>query len=182
MKKRLLVMLLLLCLLLTALTATVGAEDSYTGERGHLTLDVNGQKRTFIINARYDCENDHGATDLFNNRDADKLLSVQAKKPNGMVVPIAEWKPGDTILASIYISSFNCARPEGSDCGTMNKTIETTLEFKADDFCHLTRTSTTALTATMEHHGIYEACSILYLTAFRTQYFHLLLCIPAEIL
>ena len=151
MKKRLLVMLLLLCLLLTALTATVGAEDSYTGERGHLTLDVNGQKRTFIINARYDCENDHGATDLFNNRDADKLLSVQAKKPNGMVVPIAEWKPGDTILASIYISSFNCARPEGSDCGTMNKTIETTLEFKADDFCHLTRTSTTALTATMEH-------------------------------
>ena len=79
------------------------------------------------------------------------MTNVQAKKPNGMVVPIAEWKPGDTILASIYISSFNCARPEGSDCGTMNKTIETTLEFKADDFCHLTRTSTTALTATMEH-------------------------------
>lgn len=150
MKKRLLVMLLLLCLLLTALTATAGAEDNYTGEQGHLTLDVNGQKRTFIINARYDCENDHGATDLFNNRDADKLLSVQARK-NGKEVSIAEWEPGDTILVSIYISSFNCARPEGSDCGTMNKTIETTLEFKADDFCHLTRTSTTALTATMEH-------------------------------
>ena len=152
MKKRLLVMLLLLCLLLTALTATVAAaEDNYTGEQGMLTLNIKGQKRSFFITALYDCENDHGNTDLFNNRDADKLLSVQAKKPNGMVVPIAEWKPGDTILASIYISSFNCARPEGSDCGTMNKTIETTLEFKADDFCHLTRTSTTALTATMEH-------------------------------
>ena len=151
MKKRLLVMLLLLCLLLTALTATVGAEDNYTGEQGHLTLDVNGRKLTFIINARYNCGNNHGNTDLFYYRDSDKLTNVQAKKPNGMVVPIAEWKPGDTILASIYISSFNCARPEGSDCGTMNKTIETTLEFKADDFCHLTRTSTTALTATMEH-------------------------------
>lgn len=151
MKKRLLVMLLLLCLLLTALTATVGAEDNYTGEQGHLTLDVNDRKLTFIINARYNCGNNHGNTDLFYYRDSDKLTNVQAKKPNGMVVPIAEWKPGDTILASIYISSFNCARPEGSDCGTMNKTIETTLEFKADDFCHLTRTSTTALTATMEH-------------------------------
>ena len=150
MKKRLLVMLLLLCLLLTALTATVGAEDSYTGERGHLTLDVNGQKRTFIINARYDCENDHGATDLFNNRDADKLLSVQAKKPNGMVVPIAEWKPGDTILASIYISSFNCARPEGSDCGKMNEPIEATLEFNADDFCHR-RYSSNPLKFEMKH-------------------------------
>ncbi len=151
MKKRLLVMLLLLCLLLTALTATVAAEDNYTGEQGHLTLDVNGRKLTFIINARYNCGNNHGNTDLFYYRDSDKLTNVQAKKPNGMVVPIAEWKPGDTILASIYISSFNCARPEGSNCGTMNKTIETTLEFKADDFCHLTRTSTTALTATMEH-------------------------------
>lgn len=144
-------MLLLLCLLLTALTATVGAEDSYTGERGHLTLDVNGQKRTFIINARYDCENDHGATDLFNNRDADKLLSVQARK-NGKEVSIAEWEPGDTILVSIYISSFNCKEPNNSsDCGKMNEPIEATLEFRADDFCHLTRTSSTALTATMEH-------------------------------
>lgn len=151
MKKRLLVMLLLLCLLLTALTATAGAEDNYTGEQGHLTLDVNGQKRTFIINARYDCENDHGATDLFNNRDADKLLSVQARK-NGKEVSIAEWEPGDTILVSIYISSFNCKEPNNSsDCGKMDKTIEATLEFRADDFCHLTRTSSTALTATMEH-------------------------------
>ena len=151
MKKRLLVMLLLLCLLLTALTATVGAEDNYTGGQGMLTLDVKGQKRSFFITALYDCENDHGNTPLFYNRDADKLTNVQAQKSDGTVVPIAEWEPGDTILASIYISSFNCARPEGSDCGTMNKTIETTLEFTANDFCHLTRTSTTALTATMEH-------------------------------
>lgn len=153
MKKRLLVMLLLLCLLLTALTATVGAEDRYTGERGHLTLDVKGQERTFIINALYDCENDHGYTELFYRRDADKLTNVQARKPGGStVVPIAEWEPGDTILASIYISSFNCKEPNNSsDCGKMNEPIEATLEFNADDFCHLTRTSSTALTATMEH-------------------------------
>ena len=150
MKKRLLVMLLLLCLLLTALTATVAAEDNYTGEQGMLTLNIKGQKRSFFITALYDCENDHGNTDLFNNRDADKLLSVQARK-NGKEVSIAEWEPGDTILVSIYISSFNCADPKGCDCGKMDKTIETTLEFRADDFCHLTRTSTTALTATMEH-------------------------------
>ena len=151
MKKRLLVMLLLLCLLLTALTATVAAaEDNYTGEQGMLTLNIKGQKRSFFITARYDCENDHGNTDLFNNRDADKLLSVQARK-NGKEVSIAEWEPGDTILVSIYISSFNCADPKGCDCGKMDKTIEATLEFNADDFCHLTRTSTTALTATMEH-------------------------------
>lgn len=153
MKKRLLVMLLLLCLLLTALTATVSAADRYTGERGHLTLDVKGQERTFIINALYDCENDHGYTELFYRRDADKLTNVQARKPGGStVVPIAEWEPGDTILASIYISSFNCKEPNNSsDCGKMNEPIEATLEFNADDFCHLTRTSSTALTATMEH-------------------------------
>ena len=144
-------MLLLLCLLLTALTATVAAaEDNYTGGQGMLTLDVKGQKRSFFITALYDCENDHGNTDLFNNRDADKLLSVQARK-NGKEVSIEEWEPGDTILVSIYISSFNCAHSGGNDCGKMDKTIETTLEFRADDFCHLTRTSTTALTATMEH-------------------------------
>lgn len=151
MKKRLLVMLLLLCLLLTALTATVSAaEDNYTGEQGMLTLNIKGQKRSFFITALYDCENDHGNTDLFNNRDADKLLSVQARK-NGKEVSIEEWEPGDTILVSIYISSFNCAHSGGNDCGKMDKTIETTLEFRADDFCHLTRTSSTALTATMEH-------------------------------
>lgn len=152
MKKRLLVMLLLLCLLLTALTATVSAADRYTGERGHLTLDVKGQERTFIINALYDCENDHGYTELFYRRDADKLTNVQARKPGGStVVPIAEWEPGDTILASIYISSFNCKEPNNSsDCGKMNEPIEATLEFNADDFCHR-RYSSNPLKFEMKH-------------------------------
>ena len=152
MKKRLFRTLLMLCLLLIALTATVGAEDSYTGERGHLTLDVNGRKLTFIVDARYDCENDHGNTYLFSNRKNDKLINVQARKPDKTtVVPIAEWRPGDTILASIEISNFNCAKPDGNACGTMNKTIKTTLEFSADDFCHRMRNSSDALTVKMEH-------------------------------
>lgn len=142
----------MLGLLLIALTAAVGAEDNYAGERGHLTLDVNGRKLTFIIDARYDCENDHGPTFLFSNRKNDKLINVQALKPDKTtVVPIAEWRPGDTILASIEISNFNCAKPDGKACGTMNKTIKTTLEFSANDFCHRTRNSSDALTFNMEH-------------------------------
>ena len=120
MKKRLLVMLLLLCLLLTALTATVAAaEDNYTGEQGMLTLNIKGQKRSFFITARYDCENDHGNTDLFNNRDADKLLSVQARK-NGKEVSIAKWERGVSIVKDttpnmmnprLYTTSYN--KPQG---------------------------------------------------------------------
>ena len=150
MKKRLLRNLLILGLLLIALTATVAA--AYTGEEGHLSLNVNGQDLLFIVDARYDCENDHGNTYLFSNRKNDKLINVQARKPDKTtVVPIAEWRPGDTILASIEISNFNCAKPDGNACGTMNKTIKTTLEFSADDFCHRMRNSSDALTVKMEH-------------------------------
>ena len=152
MKKRLFRNLLMLGLLLIALTAAVGAEDNYAGEQGHLTLDVNGRKLTFIIDARYDCENNHGPTFLFSNRKNDKLINVQAWKPDKTtVVPIAEWRPGDTILASIEISNFNCANPDDKACGTMNKTIKTTLEFSANDFCHRVRNSSDALTFNMEH-------------------------------
>ena len=150
MKKRLLRNLLILGLLLIALTATVAA--AYTGEEGHLSLNVNGRDLLFIVDARYDCENDHGNTYLFSNRKNDKLINVQAWKPDKTtVVPIAEWRPGDTILASIEISNFNCAKPDGNACGTMNKTIKTTLEFSADDFCHRMRNSSDALTVKMEH-------------------------------
>lgn len=150
MKKRLFRNLLILGLLLIALTATVAA--AYTGEEGHLSLNVNGRDLLFIVDARYDCENDHGNTYLFSNRKNDKLINVQARKPDKTtVVPIAEWRPGDTILASIEISNFNCAKPDGNACGTMNKTIKTTLEFSADDFCHRMRNSSDALTVKMEH-------------------------------
>ncbi|MBS6313183.1 MAG: hypothetical protein KH756_06155, partial [Firmicutes bacterium] len=115
-------------------------------------MNVNGRDLLFIVDARYDCENDHGNTYLFSNRKNDKLINVQARKPDKTtVVPIAEWQPGDTILASIEISNFNCAKPDGKACGTMNKTIKTTLEFSADDFCHRMRNSSDALTFKMEH-------------------------------
>ena len=150
MKKRLLRNLLVLGLLLVALTVMLSA--AYTGEEGHLSLNVNGRDLLFIVDARYDCENDHGNTYLFSGRKNDKLINVQARKPDkATVVPIAEWQPGDTILASIEISNFNCAKPDGKACGTMNKTIKTTLEFSADDFCHRMRNSSDALTFKMEH-------------------------------
>lgn len=150
MKKRLFRNLLVLGLLLVALTVMLSA--AYTGEEGHLSLNVNGRDLLFIVDARYDCENDHGNTYLFSNRKNDKLINVQARKPDKTtVVPIAEWQPGDTILASIEISNFNCAKPDGNACGTMNKTIKTTLEFSADDFCHRMRNSSDALTFKMEH-------------------------------
>lgn len=150
MKKRLFRNLLILGLLLIALTVMVSA--AYTGEEGRLSLNVNGRDLQFIIDARYDCENDHGPTFLFFNRKNDKLINVQARKPDKTtVVPIAEWRPGDTILASIEISNFNCAKPDDKACGTMNKTIKTTLEFSANDFCHRMRNSSDALTFNMEH-------------------------------
>lgn len=150
MKKRLFRNLLMLGLLLVALTVMVSA--AYTGEEGCLSLNVNGRDLQFNIDARYDCENDHGNTYLFSGRKNDKLINVQARKPDkATVVPIAEWQPGDTILASIEISNFNCAKPDGKACGTMNKTIKTTLEFSADDFCHRRRGSSDALTFKMEH-------------------------------
>lgn len=150
MKKRLFRNLLMLGLLLIALTVMVSA--AYTGEEGRLSLNVNGRDLRFIIDARYDCENDHGPTFLFSNRKNDKLINVQARKPDKTtVVPIAEWRPGDTILASIEISNFNCANPDDKACGTMNKTIKTTLEFSANDFCHRMRNSSDALTFNMEH-------------------------------
>lgn len=150
MKKRLFRNLLVLGLLLVALTVMLSA--AYTGEEGHLSLNVNGRDLLFIVDARYDCENDHGNTYLFSGRKNDKLINVQARKPDkATVVPIAEWQPGDTILASIEISNFNCAKPDGKACGTMNKTIKTTLEFSADDFCHRMRNSSDALTFKMEH-------------------------------
>ena len=150
MKKRLFRNLLVLGLLLVAQTVMLSA--AYTGEEGHLSLNVNGRDLLFIVDARYDCENDHGNTYLFSNRKNDKLINVQARKPDKTtVVPIAEWQPGDTILASIEISNFNCAKPDGKACGTMNKTIKTTLEFSADDFCHRMRNSSDALTFKMEH-------------------------------
>ena len=150
MKKRLFRNLLMLGLLLVALTVMLSA--AYTGEEGCLSLNVNGRDLQFNIDARYDCENDHGNTYLFSGRKNDKLINVQARKPDkATVVPIAEWQPGDTILASIEISNFNCAKPDGKACGTMNKTIKTTLEFSADDFCYRRRGSSDALTFKMEH-------------------------------
>lgn len=149
MKKRLLVMLLLLCLLLTALTATVAA--AYTGAGGLLDCTLDGRTFHFSINGRYHCESNHTTGVLY--AEDHKLLSVEAKKSDGTVVPIAEWRPGDKILAKVEIPNFNCSRciEDGGLCGSMNKTINATIEFTGDDFCHRWRNSNNPLTARMDH-------------------------------
>ena len=149
MKKRLLVMVLLLCLLLTALTATVGAE--YTGAGGLLDCTLDGRTFHFSINGRYRCESNHTTGVLY--AEDHKLLSVEAKKSDGTVVPIAEWRPGDKILAKVEIPNFNCSRciEDGGLCGSMNKTINATIEFTGDDFCHRWRNSNNPLTTRMDH-------------------------------
>ncbi len=120
MKKRLFRNLLVLGLLLVALTVMLSA--AYTGEEGQLVLNVNGRDLLFIIDARYDCENDHGPTFLFSNRKNDKLINVQARNPTRR-----RWfrlQNGDRetpFSQSIEISNFNCANPDGNACGTMNK-------------------------------------------------------------
>lgn len=149
MKKRLLVMVLLLCLLLTALTATVSA--AYTGEAGLLDCTLDGRTFHFSINGRYHCEHNHTTAVLYDLNH--KLLSVKAKKSGDTVVPIAEWRPGDKILAKVEIPNFNCSRciEDGGLCGSMNKTINATIEFTGDDFCHRWRNSNNPLTARMDH-------------------------------
>lgn len=52
MKKRLFTMLLLLCLLLTALTATVAAEST-NANGGHLEFTFNGRTVTFVLSFNY---------------------------------------------------------------------------------------------------------------------------------
>ena len=149
MKKRLFTMLLLLCLLLTALTATVSA--GRTGENGFLDYNFKGRDITFVLSYDYVCENGNKTDDNFFTN---KLNSVQAKKADGKLVSIEEWKPGDTICANVTISGIYCkwGKEDGSTCGNkIDKTITTTVEFTGTDFCHLRRSSTNALTATKDH-------------------------------
>ncbi|MEI3089088.1 MAG: hypothetical protein V8T01_03630 [Oscillospiraceae bacterium] len=103
MKKRLLVMLLLLCLLLTALTVTVGAD---TLERVASGL-YSRQQLVWQQNGRYRCESNHTTGVLY--AEDHKLLSVEAKKSDGTVVPIADGI-GRQMLAKVEIPNFNCSR------------------------------------------------------------------------
>lgn len=146
MKKRLLVMLLLLCLLLTALTATVAAESTNTNG-GHLEFTFNGRTVTFVLSFNYVCKNKHNTHDGYFTYN---LNSVQAKKADGTLVSMAEWKPEDTICADITVSGIHCYRCDEKVDGTITKTVEFTGADVAN-FCHLTRDSNNALTAEMQH-------------------------------
>lgn len=81
MKKRLFTMLLLLCLLLTALTATVAAEST-NANGGHLEFTFNGRTVTFVLSFNYVCENKHNTHDGYFTYN---LNSVQAKKADGTI-------------------------------------------------------------------------------------------------
>ena len=153
MKKRLLVMLLLLCLLLTALTATVSAAATNT-TGGSLDYAFKGQEGTFNLSFYYICETGHRTPDGFFTYNLD---SVQAKKADGTLVSMAEWRPGDTISANITISGIYCdlGKQNNYACGEIiDRTITKTVEFTGADvanFCHRTLNSTNALAATIEH-------------------------------
>lgn len=146
MKKRLLVMLLLLCLLLTALTATVAAEST-NANGGHLEFTFNGRTVTFVLSFNYVCKNKHNTHDGYFTYN---LNSVQAKKADGTLVSMAEWKPEDTICADITVSGIHCYVCDEKIDGTITKTVEFTGADVAN-FCHLTRNSNNALTAEMQH-------------------------------
>ena len=146
MKKRLFTMLLLLCLLLTALTATVAAEST-NANGGHLEFTFNGRTVTFVLSFNYVCENKHNTHDGYFTYN---LNSVQAKKADGTLVSMAEWKPEDTICADITVSGIHCYVCDEKIDGTITKTVEFTGADVAN-FCHLTRNSDNALTAEMQH-------------------------------
>lgn len=146
MKKRLFTMLLLLCLLLTALTATVAAEST-NANGGHLEFTFNGRTVTFILSFNYVCKNNHNTHDGYFTYN---LNSVQAKKADGTLVSMAEWKPEDTICADITVSGIHCYVCDEKIDGTITKTVEFTGADVAN-FCHLTRNSNNALTAEMQH-------------------------------
>lgn len=146
MKKRLFTMLLLLCLLLTALTATVAAEST-NANGGHLEFTFNGRTVTFALSFNYVCKNKHNTHDGYFTYN---LNSVQAKKADGTLVSMAEWKPEDTICADITISGIHCYVCDEKIDGTITKTVEFTGADVAN-FCHLTRDSNNALTAEMQH-------------------------------
>ena len=153
MKKRLFTMLLLLCLLLTALTATVSAAATNTNG-GSLDYAFKGQEGTFNLSFYYICETGHRTPDGFFTYNLD---SVQAKKADGTLVSMAEWRPGDTISANITISGIYCdlGKQNNYACGEIiDRTITKTVEFTGADvanFCHRTLNSTDALAATIEH-------------------------------
>ena len=146
MKKRLFTMLLLLCLLLTALTATVAAEST-NANGGHLEFTFNGRTVTFVLSFNYVCKNKHNTHDGYFTYN---LNSVQAKKADGTLVSMAEWKPEDTIRADITVSGIHCYVCDEKIDGTITKTVEFTGADVAN-FCHLTRNSDNALTAEMQH-------------------------------
>ena len=146
-------MLLLLCLLLTALTATVSAAATNTNG-GSLDYAFKGQEGTFNLSFYYICETGHRTPDGFFTYNLD---SVQAKKADGTLVSMAEWRPGDTISANITISGIYCdlGKQNNYACGEIiDRTITKTVEFTGADvanFCHRTLNSTDALAATIEH-------------------------------
>lgn len=139
-------MLLLLCLLLTALTATVAAEST-NANGGHLEFTFNGRTVTFVLSFNYVCKNNHNTHDGYFTYN---LNSVQAKKADGTLVSMAEWKPEDTICADITVSGIHCYVCDEKIDGTITKTVEFTGADVAN-FCHLTRNSNNALTAEMQH-------------------------------
>ena len=123
------------------------AAESTNANGGHLEFTFNGRTVTFVLSFNYVCKNNHNTHDGYFTYN---LNSVQAKKADGTLVSMAEWKPEDTICADITVSGIHCYVCDEKIDGTITKTVEFTGADVAN-FCHLTRNSNNALTAEMQH-------------------------------
>ena len=113
MKKRLLVMLLLLCLLLTALTATVSAYNT----------NVNGKNVRITDVITYFCDRCHTAQTVVD--DDYTIDGIQARTPSGTTKSLAEWKHGDSLVISVSVKDTVCSVCKETEIsgGTFNVVI-----------------------------------------------------------
>ena len=140
MKKRLLVMVLLLCLLLTALTATVSAEGA-TDFSYFNYYDVDAKNQiTFKFHAEYTCR----AYEKWGDAD------IVTEMPSNlyMAQSLESWT-SDQIVFKIGVNKVYCkGREDGGDRHGAHTNLVTeptkTVTFEGSDLCHKPLTNLTA--------------------------------------
>lgn len=127
MKKRLLVMLLLLCLLLTALTATVSAGGLYK-------TTVNGNEVSARISILYYCNTCKHYEYLNDEENVITVHNIQAHTTDGKTKPLAEWALGDGIVLSESIKDTVCVRCKTTEIKA--RTFDSIIYNDVGYYCH----------------------------------------------
>ena len=127
MKKRLLVMLLLLCLLLTALTATVSAGGLYK-------TTVNGNEVSARISILYYCNTCKHYEYLNDEENVITVHNIQAHTTDGKTKPLAEWALGDGIVLSVSIKDTVCVRCKTTEIKA--RTFDSIIYNDVGYYCH----------------------------------------------